>query len=69
MPDGWQLWLDWQYAVAPDNQVEIDALTADQGRHLGYVRAIAHRRGDRALDEPIVSIPVSYTQRPLHRRG
>jgi hypothetical protein len=49
--------------------VVIDALTADQGRHLGYVRAIAHRRSDRALDEPIVSIPVSYTQQPLHRSG
>jgi SAM-dependent methyltransferase len=69
MPDGWQLWRDWQYAVTPDNHVEIDALSADQGRHLGYVRAIAHRRGDRPLDDPIVSVPVSYMKQPLRRHG
>jgi SAM-dependent methyltransferase len=69
MADGWQFWRDWEYGVAPDNQVEIDALTADRGRHLGYVRAIAHRRGDRALDDPIVSVPVSYRKQPLRRPG
>jgi len=21
MPDGWQFWLDWQRAVAPDNAI------------------------------------------------
>jgi cyclopropane fatty-acyl-phospholipid synthase-like methyltransferase len=67
LPDGWRLWRDWQHAVAPDNQVEIETLSADQGRHLGYVRAIAHRRADRDLDDPIVSIPVSYTKWPLYR--
>ncbi|EFC78911.1 hypothetical protein FrEUN1fDRAFT_7966, partial [Parafrankia sp. EUN1f] len=41
MPDGWLRWLDWHRTVNPDNTVEIDALTADQGRHLGYVRAVA----------------------------
>jgi SAM-dependent methyltransferase len=66
MTDGWRYWLDWQRAASPDNSVEIDALTADEGRHLGYVRAVA-RRTDRALDEPIASIPVSYTERPVFR--
>jgi hypothetical protein len=56
MPDGWQLWLEWQRAVSPDNSVEIDALEADAGRLLGYVRAIA-RRTELELEEPIVSIP------------
>lgn len=69
MPDGWRHWLDWQHTVAPDNQVEIEALTADHGRSLGYVRAIAHRRADQSLDEPIVSIPTAYTKRPLYRAG
>jgi SAM-dependent methyltransferase len=31
LPDGWKHWLAWQRAVAPDNQLEIDALTADHG--------------------------------------
>jgi SAM-dependent methyltransferase len=67
MPDGWRHWLDWQHAVAPDNRPEIDALTADGGRHLGYVRAVARRRSDREPDEPIASVPVTYTPQPLHR--
>lgn len=65
MPDGWRRWLDWQNLVCPDNRVEIDALTADAGRTLGYVRAIARRTG--APDEPIVSAPVSYQPHPLLR--
>ncbi|WP_051737890.1 hypothetical protein [Pseudonocardia halophobica] len=66
MPDGWRCWLDWQHAVAADNTVEIEALTADRGWHLGYVRAVA-RRNDRSLDEPIVSVPVTYQERPVRR--
>jgi SAM-dependent methyltransferase len=67
MPDGWRHWLDWQHTVAPDNQTEIDALTADHGRYVGYVRAIAHRRPDRHPDDPIRSVPVAYTKQPLYR--
>ena len=66
MPEGWQLWREWQHTVSPDNRTEIEALTADQGRHLGYVRAIA-RRADRALEEPITTVPVIYTPQPLLR--
>ncbi|MEW9527516.1 cyclopropane-fatty-acyl-phospholipid synthase family protein [Microbispora sp. NPDC049125] len=67
MTDGWKCWLEWQQAISPDNEAEIDALTADRGRHLGYVRAVARRRPDTALDEPISSIPVTYTKQPLER--
>lgn len=67
MPDGWRRWLDWQHTVAPDNGVEIQALTADRGRTLGYVRAIARRDG--VPEEPVTAIPVSYTARPLIRDG
>src|SRR5207248_6000365 len=28
MPNSWQVWLDWQKAVAPDNEAEIKALEA-----------------------------------------
>lgn len=68
LPDGWRRWVDWQVAVSPDNQVEIDAVTADRGRHLGYVRVVG-RRTDTPADEPIGSIPVEYTPRPLLRAG
>jgi cyclopropane fatty-acyl-phospholipid synthase-like methyltransferase len=67
MPDGWRYWLEWQHAVSPDNVVEIRALEADAGRWLGYVRAVARRRADTKLDEPIVSVPTEYTQHPLLR--
>ncbi|GAA1001350.1 cyclopropane-fatty-acyl-phospholipid synthase family protein [Acrocarpospora macrocephala] len=67
MTDGWKHWLEWQHTVAPDNSVEIDALTADSGRYLGYVRAIARRRPGVSLDEPISSIPVAYTKQSLYR--
>src|SRR6478752_6809310 len=58
---------DWQHTVAPDNGVEIQALTADRGRTLGYVWAIARRDG--VPEEPVTAIPVSYTARPLIRDG
>jgi cyclopropane fatty-acyl-phospholipid synthase-like methyltransferase len=67
MREGWRAWLDWQKAVAPDNATEIRALEADRGRHLGYVRVVAHRRPDARLDEPIVSVPTQYTRKPLLR--
>jgi hypothetical protein len=64
--DGWQLWKRWQQAVSPDNVVEIEALEADRGEYLGYVRAVG-RRSDVDLEEPIISIPTSYTRQPLLR--
>jgi SAM-dependent methyltransferase len=67
MPDGWQVWLDWQRAVCPDNTVEIEAIEADRGRTMGYVRAIGRRRPGVALEERIVSIPARYTRAPLLR--
>lgn len=67
MTDGWKHWLTWQQTVSPDNQPEIDALTSDRGRHLGYVRAIARRRSDTTPDDPITSIPTTYTHHPVSR--
>jgi hypothetical protein len=69
LPDGWRLWRDWQTVVAPDNAAEIEALEADRGSYLGYTRLIGRRRTDARLDEPIVSIPGSYTKQPLLRRS
>jgi SAM-dependent methyltransferase len=72
MPDGWQIWLDWHRAVAPDNATEIKALEADGGRYLGYVRMVGRRRAGAKLEEycwpdTIKSFPVAYTKKPLLR--
>ncbi len=66
LQDGWRLWLDWMYSIAPDNSVEIAALQADAGRHLGYVRVVAKRTAP-TLDDPIRSIETTYEPRPLLR--
>lgn len=67
LPDGWRFWSDWQRVVASDNTVEIQALEADRGSHLGYVRLVGRRRLEARLDEPIVSVPSAYVKAPLFR--
>jgi cyclopropane fatty-acyl-phospholipid synthase-like methyltransferase len=67
MPDGWQAWLDWQQTLYPDNHREIEALKADKGRYLGYVRFVGRRQAEVQLEEPIVSFPAQYTKKPLLR--
>jgi cyclopropane fatty-acyl-phospholipid synthase-like methyltransferase len=73
MPDGWQRWLDWQRAVAPDNAAEINSLEADAGRIFGYVRVVGRRRSGVQLAEycwpdTMRSMPPQYTQKPLLRQ-
>jgi cyclopropane fatty-acyl-phospholipid synthase-like methyltransferase len=68
MIDGWQQWLDWQRAVAPDNEAEIAALEADRGRYLGYVRLVGRRNDATALAEHIEAVPALYAKKPLLRR-
>ena len=67
MPDGWQFWLDWHRVIAPDNQAEIAALEADQGRYLGYIRLVGRRQGSVKLADQVESIPPQYTKKPLIR--
>ena len=67
MSDGWRLWLQWQLAVAPENLVEIQAVEADQGNWLGYMRVVGRRRAEAKLEEPITSLPAQYVARPLLR--
>jgi ubiquinone/menaquinone biosynthesis C-methylase UbiE len=72
MPDGWQVWLDWHRAVAPDNAVEIKAIEADRGSFLGYVRVVGRRQGAVKLEEycwpdTLRSLPAQYTKKPLLR--
>jgi cyclopropane fatty-acyl-phospholipid synthase-like methyltransferase len=67
MPDGWQVWRDWQRTICPENHTEIKAVEADGGRYLGYVRLVGRRRVEAQLEEPVVSIPAQYTKTPLLR--
>jgi cyclopropane fatty-acyl-phospholipid synthase-like methyltransferase len=67
LEDGWKYWLDWHRTVAPNNAVEIEAIEADAGRFMGYVRMVGRRREDAELREPIVSAPTRYTKAPLLR--
>jgi hypothetical protein len=64
---GWQHWLDWLMLIAPENTVEINTLQADQGQHLGYVRAIGRRKPDAPLFDAVPSIPAAYAPQPLLR--
>ena len=67
MPGGWRLWLDWHKTICPDNEMEIKAIEADRGSHLGYIRVVGRRNGRTKLEDQIVSIPVEYTRKPLLR--
>jgi SAM-dependent methyltransferase len=67
LPEGWRLWLEWLKAIAPDNTIEIQALEADAGRHLGYVRAVGRRLPEARLLDPIASVPAHYVKKPLLR--
>src|SRR6188768_2858249 len=67
MTDGWQRWLDWHRVVCPENHTELQAVEADGGRYLGYVRVVGRRQSEVALEDPIVSIPSRYARTPLLR--
>lgn len=65
LPNAWQHWSAWHKAIAPDNTEEIDTLEADQGRYLTYIRVVARRGANAIPPEPIISIPASYTYKPV----
>ncbi len=73
MPDGWKRWVEWQRAVAPDNTAEIQAVEADAGRTLGYIRVMGRRRDGVALEDYCwpdtlkTLVPSQYTRKPLLR--
>jgi SAM-dependent methyltransferase len=67
LPDGWQEWINWHRVICPENETEIQALEADRGSYLGYVRVIGHRRKEALLEEPVTSIPAQYIKQPLLR--
>ncbi len=69
MADGWRLWIEWHKIIAPNNHAEIEAVEADGGDNLGYVRAVARRRDNVDLTDPPESVPAQYTKQPLLRES
>jgi SAM-dependent methyltransferase len=69
MPDGWRLWIEWYRIIAPNNKVEIEAVEADAGDNLGYVRAVARRGENVDLTDPQESVSAQYTKQPLLRES
>ena len=72
MPEGWQVWLDWQRTAHPENTAEIDVVAADRGEYLAFVRMIAKRRGEAELvdycwPDTLRSFPSEYHSHPLLR--
>jgi len=67
MHEGWRAWLDWHLIIAPNNILEIEALRADAGEYLTYVRTVAERVKDLDLNEPVQSISSTYETHPLLR--
>ena len=49
----------------PTTHAEIQALEADRGRYLGYVRSVGRRRPDAPVPELIASVPVEYKKTPI----
>jgi SAM-dependent methyltransferase len=72
MPEGWQAWLDWQRTSHPENTPEIEAIEADRGQYVGYVRVVGRRRPDAKLEpycwpDTMKSFPPDYEAKPLLR--
>jgi cyclopropane fatty-acyl-phospholipid synthase-like methyltransferase len=72
MADGWRLWSYWHRVAWPDNTVEINAVEADEGRHLTYICLVARRREGVTLQEyawpdQLRSMPPQYEKKPLLR--
>ena len=63
----------FRHGAQGDNVTEIEAVTKDQGRFLGYVRAVGRRRGETPLDEHCwpdtlkTLVPPQYARKPLLR--
>lgn len=74
MDDGWRLWSHWQRTAWPDNAPEYEAVEADAGRTLGYVRMVGRRRVDAKLEEYVWpdtmrSMPQQYVKQQMLRDG
>lgn len=74
MPEGWQVWLNWQRAAHPNNRPEIETLERDRGEYLGYIRLVARRNAGVKLEDycwpdSLRSLPDGYTPQKLLRNS
>jgi cyclopropane fatty-acyl-phospholipid synthase-like methyltransferase len=74
MPEGNRAWLEWHTTAYPDNRDEIEAVEADRGEYLGYMRVVARRRPHVRLENycwpDTLRVSVSgYEKKPLLRNG
>jgi cyclopropane fatty-acyl-phospholipid synthase-like methyltransferase len=67
LDDGWRFWIQWLEQVAPENTIELEAIRADAGATMGYVRAVG-RRTAMPLPDPVTSLPPQYKKSPLLRQ-
>ena len=72
MSDGWKLWSQWHRLAWPHNTTEIEALEADGGRYLAYIRAVGRRRAgikleDYAWPDTLRSWPQKYEKKSILR--
>ena len=71
MPNGFHCWSEWNLAYDDLADWYSKMLEEDQGEYLGYVRMVARRKPDVALDEhcwpdTLRSLPVTYKQSVLN---
>ena len=76
MPAGHEVWLDWHRQLNPNGSVEIDAIAADAGRYLGYIRVVARRQPGAKLEpycwpDPIKTMPFSteFVAKPVMKES
>jgi SAM-dependent methyltransferase len=72
MPDGGKAWLEWHTTAYPENRVEIEAIEADRGEYMGFVRLVARRRANVRLEDycwpDTLRVSVTgYEKKPLLR--
>jgi cyclopropane fatty-acyl-phospholipid synthase-like methyltransferase len=64
LPDGWKHWRDFEHAVEAAGTwpfpSDAEALEKDEGRFVGFVRAIATRNGEESLDLYNPSVGVEF---------
>lgn len=70
MPDASQIWTHWQRKNSPENTVEINAVDADAGRYLTYIRMTARRNPGVELQpycwpDGNFSLPHAYEPKPI----
>jgi cyclopropane fatty-acyl-phospholipid synthase-like methyltransferase len=70
MPNANETWVHWQRTIAPDNVAEINAVEADAGRYLTYLRLTARRNAGVELQpycwpDGSFSLPHAYESQQL----